>query len=70
MKTNFESRFMEVATAATPCPMTNEELAVEFCKFQNEVLGVLMSENGYLAIDYILNDLLAQLEGIVRGKKK
>ena len=69
MRAIFESRFMEAATAGTPCQMTNDELSAEFCKFQNEVLGVLMSENGYLAIDYTLNDLLAQLDSI-RGKKK
>ena len=69
MMTKFESRFMDVATAGTPCQMTNDELSAEFCKFQNEVLGVLMSENGYLAIDYTLNDLLAQLDSI-RSKKK
>lgn len=70
MKTNFASRFMEVATAGTPCQMSIEELNTEFCKFQNDVLGVLMSDRGYLAIDYILNDLLAQFDGIVCGKKK
>ena len=69
MKTNFESCFMGVAASGTPCQMSNEELNAEFCKFQNDVLGVLMSDRGYLDIDYILNDLLAQLEGIVRGKK-
>ena len=70
MRANFESRFMEVAVAGTPCQMSNEELNEEFRKFQNDVLGVLMSDRGYLAIDYILNDLLAQFDGIVRGKKK
>ncbi len=69
MKTNFESRFMEVATAGVPCQMTKRELNAEFNKFQNEMLEVLMSDIGYLAIDYILNDLLAQLDGIVCGKK-
>lgn len=33
MKTNFESRFMKVAIAGTPCQMTNEDLNAEFCKF-------------------------------------
>lgn len=70
MKTNFESRFMDVAIAGTPCQMTNEELNAEFYKFQKDVRDVLMSDRGYLAIDYILNDLLAQFDGIVRGKKK
>ncbi len=70
MKTIFESRFMEVATAGMPCQMTNEELTTEFYKFQNDVLGVLMSDRGYPAIDFTLRDLLAQLEGVVCGKKK
>ncbi len=70
MKTNFKSRFMEVVAAGTSCQMSNEELNAEFYKFQNDVLGVLMSDQGYLAIDYILNDLLAQLESVVCGKKK
>lgn len=70
MRAILESRFMEVATAGTPCQMSDEELNIEFSNFQNDVLGVLMSNRGYLAIDYILNDLLAQLDGIVRGKKK
>ena len=60
---------MEVVATGAPCQMTNEELNAQFCKFQNDLLGVLMSDRGYLAIDYILNDLLAQLDGIVRGKK-
>lgn len=69
MKTNFESRFMQVATAGVPCQMTNEELNAEFGKFQNEVLGVLMSDRGYPAIDFMLRDLLTQLECAVCGKK-
>ncbi len=70
MRAIFESRFMEVATAGVPCQMTNEELNIEFGKFQNDVLGVLMSDRGYPAIDFMLRDLLAQLECAVRGKKK
>ena len=70
MKTNFESRFMQVATAGTFCQMTDVELSAEFEKFQREVCNLLMSDNGSLIIDFTLRDLLAQLEGIVRGKKK
>lgn len=70
MKNIFESCFMKAATAGAPSQMTDVELTAEFESFQCEVRSLLMSDRGYLAIDYILNDLLAQLDGIVRGKKK
>lgn len=70
MRISFESCFMKVATAGAPSQMTDVELNAEFERFQYEVRSLLMSDRGYLAIDYILNDLLAQLDGIVRGKKK
>lgn len=70
MKTNFESHFVLVATAGAYYQMTNDELNAEFSMFQNDVLGVLMSDRGYPAIDFILRDLLAELECAVRGKKK
>ena len=50
--------------------MTEVELNTEFERFQHEVCNLLMSDNGYLAIDFTLRDLLAQLEGAVCGKKK
>ena len=50
--------------------MTDVELNTEFEHFQHEVRNLLMSDNGYLAIDFTLRDLLAQLEGAVCGKKK
>ena len=50
--------------------MTEVELNTEFERFQHEVRNLLMSDIGYLAIDFTLRDLLAQLEGVVCGKKK
>lgn len=70
MKTNFESHFMEVATAIKSCQLSNDEFNAEFLMFQNDVIGVLMSDKGYLAIDFLLRDLLAQLDSVPRGKKK
>lgn len=69
MKTNFESRFIQVALS-DGCQMTNVELTAEFENFQCKVRNLLMSDKGYLAIDFLLRDLLAQLEGVVCGKKK
>lgn len=69
MKTNFESRFMQVALSGGS-QMTNVELTAEFECFQHEVRNLLMSDNGYLVIDFTLRDLLAQFDGIVRCKKK
>ena len=70
METNFESRFIQVATSGVPCQMTNEELYVEFEIFQRDVRELLTADKGYLAIDFVLNDTLAQLEGVTCGKKK
>lgn len=69
MRANFESRFMQVALSGGS-QMTDVELTVEFESFQHEVRSLLMSDNGYLVIDFTLRDLLAQLEGVVRCKKK
>lgn len=69
MKTNFESRFMQVALSGGG-QMTDVELTAEFESFQREVRTLLMSDNGYLVIDFTLRDLLAQFDGIVRCKKK
>lgn len=69
MRAIFESRFMQVALSSSS-QMTNEELNTEFERFQHEVRNLLMSDNGYLTIDFTLRDLLAQLEGAVCGKKK
>lgn len=70
MRISFESCFMKAATAGAPSQMTDVELNAEFERFQHEVRNLLMSDNGYLAIDFTLRDLLAQLEGAVCGKKK
>ena len=69
MSNLLESRFMQVALSGGS-QMTDVELNTEFERFQHEVRNLLMSNNGYLAIDFTLRDLLAQLEGVVRGKKK
>ena len=65
MRANFESRFMQVALSGGS-QMTDVELTAEFESFQHEVRSLLMSDNGYLVIDFTLRDLLAQLEGVVR----
>ena len=69
MRAIFESRFMQVVLSGGS-QMTNEELNTEFERFQHEVRNLLTSDNGYLAIDFTLRDLLVQLEGVVCGKKK
>ena len=69
MSNLLESRFMQVALSGGS-KMTNVELNTEFERFQHEVRNLLMSDNGYLTIDFTLRDLLAQLEGVVCGKKK
>ena len=74
MRAIFESRFMQAALSGGS-QMTDVELNTEFERFQHEVRNLLMSDNGYLAIvylaiDFTLRDLLAQLEGVVCGKKK
>lgn len=69
MSNLLESRFMQV-TLSGGSQMTDVELNTEFESFQHEVRNLLMSDNGYLAIDFTLRDLLAQLEGVVCGKKK
>ncbi len=69
MKTIFESRFMEVALSGGS-QMTDLELTTKFEGFQHEMRSLLMSDKGYLVIDFTLRDLLAQLEGVVCGKKK
>ena len=69
MRAILESRFMQVALSGSS-QMTDVELNTEFERFQHEVRNLLMSDNGYLAIDFTLRDLLAQLEGVVCGKKK
>ena len=61
---------MQVALSGNNSQMTDVELLAEFENFQRSVCDLLMSDKGYLAIDFILHDLLAQLEGVVRGKKK
>jgi len=68
MKTSFESRFMAVALSGGS-QMTNDELTAEFESFQREMRNLLMSDKGYLVIDFALRDLLAQLKGAVYGKK-
>ena len=70
MREIFESRFMQVALSGDSRQMTSGELNAEFESFQHDVRELLMSDKGYLAIDFILRDLLAQLESTVRGKKK
>lgn len=70
MKDLIESRFMQVALSGDSSQMTDVELNTEFESFQHNVRELLMSDNGYLAIDFILRDLLAQLDNTVRGKKK
>ena len=69
MRDLIESRFMQVALPGGS-QMTDVELNAEFESFQHDVRELLMSDNGYLAIDFILRDLLAQLEGVVCGKTK
>ena len=69
MRAILESRFMRVALSGSS-QMTEVELNTEFERFQHEVRNLLMSDIGYLAIDFTLCDLLAQLEGVVCGKKK
>lgn len=69
MRANFESRFMQVALSGGS-QMTDVELNTEFERFQHEVRNLLMSDNGYLTIDFTLRDLLAQLEGVTHSKKK
>lgn len=69
MRAIFESRFMQVALSGGS-QLTDVELNTEFERFQHEVRNLLMSDIGYLAIDFTLRDLLAQLEGVVCGKKK
>ena len=69
MSNLLESRFMQVALSGCS-QMTDVELNTVFERFQHEVRNLLMSDNGYLAIDFPLRDLLAQLEGVVCGKKK
>ena len=69
MSNLLESRFMQVALSGGS-QMTDVELNTEFERFQHEVRNLLMSVNGYLTIDFTLRDLLAQLEGVVCGKKK
>ena len=69
MRAIFESRFMQVALSGNS-QMTDVELTAEFENFQHEVRNLLMSDNGYLIIDFTLRDLQAQFDGIVRGKKK
>lgn len=69
MSNLFESRFMQVALSGGS-QMTDVELNTEFERFQHEVRNLLMSDNGYLVIDFTLRDLLVQLEGVVCGKKE
>ena len=69
MSNLLESRFMQVALSGGS-QMTDVELNTEFERFQHEVRNLLMSDNGYLTIDFTLRDVLAQLEGVVCGKKK
>ena len=69
MSNLLESRFMQVALS-DGSQMTDVELNTEFERFQHEVRNLLMSDNGYLTIDFTLRDLLVQLEGVVCGKKK
>ena len=69
MSNLLESRFMQVALSGGS-QMTDVELNTEFERFQHEVRNLLMSDNGYLTIDFTLRDLLAQWEGVVCGKKK
>lgn len=69
MRAILESRFMQVALSGGS-QMTDVELNTEFERFQHEVRNLLMSDNGYLTIDFTLRDLLAQLEGVTHSKKK
>ena len=69
MSNLLESRFMQVALSGGS-QMTEVELNTEFERFQHEVRNLLMSDNGYLTIDFTIRDLLAQLEGAMCGKKK
>ena len=69
MRAIFESRFIQVALSGGS-QMTDVELNTEFERFQHEVRNLLMSDNGYLAIDFTLRDLLAQFEGVTHSKKK
>ena len=69
MSNLLESRFMQVALSGSS-QMTDVELNTEFERFQHEVRNLLMIDNCYLTIDFTLRDLLAQLEGVVCGKKK
>ena len=69
MRAILESRFMQVALSGGS-QLTDVELNTEFEHFQREVRNLLMSDIGYLAIDFTLRDLLVQLEGVVCSKKK
>lgn len=69
MMTKFESRFMRVATMEEPCQMSEDELKEEFERFQEQAIDLLMSDAGYLAIDFTLNDLHTRLDSVTQGKK-
>ena len=66
----FNSRFMRVAINGLPVEMSREELDIEFENFQDAVRELLLGDEGYIAIDFKLNDLLAILCEVHSSKKK
>ena len=62
MKTTlFDSRFIRVAINGLPDEMSQAELDTEFENFQDAMRKLLFSDEGYIAIDFTLNDLLASI---------
>ena len=71
MKTTlFDSRFIRVAINGLPVEMSQAELDTEFENFQDAMRKLLFSDEGYIAIDFTLNDLLAMLCEVRNCKKK
>ena len=60
---------MRVATMEEPCQMSEDELKEEFERFQKQAIDLLMSDAGYLVIDFALNDMHSRLKSVTQGKK-
>ena len=71
MKTTlFDSRFIRVAINGLPVEMSQAELDTEFENFQDAMRKLLFSDEGYIAIDFTLNDLPAMLCEVRNCKKE
>lgn len=69
MRRLLDSRFVQTAMSGIARQISDEELDKEFEEFQQKILEILYSNQGYPVIDFILNDCYSMLPESKDAKK-